>query len=113
MIKGGTDPGSGESDQHLKLHDPSDLSVGDLCQAMFIEGARGLGYTREAQLSQLRFRNMVFGRPPDRQEAGGHNSNCTNLDRIFGLRLRRIRSESTCLVPTCFDCATLSLPLAQ
>jgi hypothetical protein len=34
-----------------KLQVPSDpVSLGDLCQAMFIEGARVLGYTGEASM---------------------------------------------------------------
>ena len=37
-----------ENCTRLELHSPGDLSVGDLCQAMFIEGARLLGYAGDA-----------------------------------------------------------------
>jgi hypothetical protein len=50
----------------LELHSPVDPSVGDLCEAMFIEGARLLGYAGEALMPTPSPGEGFFGRRPDR-----------------------------------------------
>lgn len=71
-----------------KLLDSSDLSVGDLSRAMFIEG-RACWCTPERRICQRMSRSRSFWLPPRALMGWGYGSNCGNLACLFDRRSMR------------------------